>query len=906
MTWFDRLAEWANGLLNRLAEWANWFIRMFDFRVNRTFDLQLPLLSARGYSMVTTTLLVPAFFLLIAGPSPIAADRFVLAIAALASILIVVVLCALPFRLQFVVWPTSWLVALAVWGWAGDNTEIGGGPYRHLLLIYFPMILTLSAAAPLLAKLLIWWFELVKDDQQRQPKYRWANLLTHRDLVVVHERARFKWYEFVGGLVQSLFAGTSYKGRWPRYWLQLLFFPAIAVIIAPADYVVAWGTVVFVVVWVLHSLACVFCPLQQILMITRRCTVLGPLPFCLAIAAITLAALRLLNVSYVVVFVDSAKSMTILCFGLSLYVGVWLFEGLNGQALARELLRVIDNGLAEPQLKYDLARGVSPAQGFSSISSERTLQTHGTRFVVIGKSTDGEGQETYAKASLFKHLAAIGEQVGSPDDYRSNVIQGIVYGYYIALDLIVLVALAVILFLHVGPRQVNPILDLPTAQASSPMFSLEDSLRQGADERVLLISASGGGTRAAIHAAAVMQGLAEIDALDDTVLFSGVSGGSGAVAAVLLDFERLTRHMPSESDEEDRLAWKQAWSRCSRLVASPFIDDVVRGTAEWRTIRREGISRLLAESFAYRFPNTATMDSLGRASTGCVFNTTIAAHPNLGDSSPYARSQLGGRLVLSNVDEASAAFPLAGYPNHKAPQSREADLRLPYKVVQHQSVPLTTAAALSANFPPVFPNAEIRINGEESYYVTDGGVVDNRGTLSLLYLLRHSLKCLSPEEIRQLPEIHVVMINSSRNSLVHSSDRGVGSIIGTSGQLSAQLTAELLAEIELLCCDDSGETALHVHYIQLPDVFCRDSGLTTHWMLPPRVTLSDPENPSRQKVFSGEVVRQLIVELYAAKAAQGLPALETDLNTARRWAQTDPSREAWKVLIEQLSVDNRR
>src|SRR5439155_26113253 len=57
--------------------------------------------------------------------------------------------------------------------------------------------------------------------------------------------------------------------------------------------------------------------------------------------------------------------------------------------------------------------------------------------------------------------------------------------------------------------------------------------------RVLLVAASGGGTRAALYAASVFHGLAELEALDDVKVFSGVSGGSASIAYLTLHRDEL-------------------------------------------------------------------------------------------------------------------------------------------------------------------------------------------------------------------------------------------------------------------------------------------------------------------------------------------------------------------------------
>ena len=117
---------------------------------------------------------------------------------------------------------------------------------------------------------------------------------------------------------------------------------------------------------------------------------------------------------------------------------------------------------------------------------------------------------------------------------------------------------------------------------------------------------------------------------------------------------------------------------------------------------------------------------------------------------PYAIIS-GGRLIFTNLAQRSA-FPASGSEAGDLPQGAPSipDVRLPYVVVQDSSVLLSAAAALSANFPPVFTNARVDVPAAvpdshcptRAYYVTDGGAVENLGLLSALYALRQALNSL--------------------------------------------------------------------------------------------------------------------------------------------------------------------
>jgi len=107
----------------------------------------------------------------------------------------------------------------------------------------------------------------------------------------------------------------------------------------------------------------------------------------------------------------------------------------------------------------------------------------------------------------------------------------------------------------------------------------------------------------------------------------------------------------------------------------------------------------------------------------------------------------GGRLIFTNLADRTHSRLRCVAPRIRVAHS---DVRLPYVVVQDRDVPVASAAALNANFPPIFTNARVDVASEtkdaacpeRSYYVTDGGATENLGLVSALYALRAALKQL--------------------------------------------------------------------------------------------------------------------------------------------------------------------
>jgi hypothetical protein len=182
------------------------------------------------------------------------------------------------------------------------------------------------------------------------------------------------------------------------------------------------------------------------------------------------------------------------------------------------------------------------------------------------------------------------------------------------------------------------------------------------------------------------------------------------------------------------------------------------------------------------------------------------------------------------------------------------DVGLSYKVIRDPRVPLATAAALNANFPPVFSNARVRIahkvSGDctgYSYFVTDGGATENLGLVSALYELRSVLNVWAGEAraagSAAPPQIDIVAIEASAITYDYTEDRGVGAATGGSKErINGALTTELTGSINQLLAA-LGAPPLRLHYIPLPLAFRSRGGFGTHWMYADTIRVSNPLVP---------------------------------------------------------------
>jgi hypothetical protein len=283
-------------------------------------------------------------------------------------------------------------------------------------------------------------------------------------------------------------------------------------------------------------------------------------------------------------------------------------------------------------------------------------------------------------------------------------------------------------FIHWGPQQAELKADTQgTPPARLTQLLLDHKTSRPEDKPALIVAASGGGTRAALYTASVLEGLANKGRIKDVVLGSGVSGGGAALAYF--------------AGQRSLLVEKNGWNEYFEKMSRPFIRDVLNGSLQWRIVFGERLGVLLWESFKERW-RLNSVCTLGQVEEfGLILNTAIAGRMDC-DKSPLAEAgrryrkkntfteTAGGRLILTNLllsrDFATSVEKIGGPKD------------LPV-VVDDPDTRLEVAAALNANFPPIFSNAAIDIDKKTRYWVTDGGAVDNRGIEMMLYALLEAL-----------------------------------------------------------------------------------------------------------------------------------------------------------------------
>lgn len=788
------------------------------------------------------------------------------------------------------------LWSLLVWWRAPVHAlEVGPGLYRHF---FIPLYLGLIVVPLVLLRIMAHY---TKEWVQQKPDF--SELLSHVNLFAqVPDPPRLSVFTMVRAFVLVPI----------QYPLHFLFVPAIVVLFLPYYFsALVWAITVSVVWWVLLS-SFADHRIGNTLHLMRRAFFIGG-QLVVSLVVIVLAVGRVAGVSYVQTVVESSNWRTLFSYIVSAYVAFWFQEYWLNRMLLDKLLRLLGRPEKPGQIEYELE--AEDLKKWSKIEpAGRRIQIHGGgRLLSVGRLEDSsrEAFEPFEKRALFDELVrkaawspVVGETARSPEGLEKlqQIHRGVRF-YFSAANLL-LIGLAVGAGLLLTHGTQHAALEVPV-RASDPerkgdLFHLADRIWQGEPkERVILLAASGGGTRAALYAHSVLHGLARLGALDDVVLGSGVSGGGTALAYFGAHRDEL---LASEPDDE-------IWHEFACDLSSPFIWDVLRGVSEWRIVTGTRAGNLLQESFerGFGFPQETpagverrSVPTLGRAGYGLIFNTGLAGHLEVArcggatDFADAASSQRqrttgsvgGGRLILTNLDTQDLC--LTDHPG----------LNLPYVVIDDLGVPLTTAAALHANFPPVFSNAPIdRVRrdatgdwtGGDRYWVTDGGAVDNRGMISLLLTLRNTLHQLSDgPPPKHLPQIHIVMAEASGGSRKYSQDRGVGTAFGAAGKVASQLLRELLEEVKQLygeiCIDPESPTStgpscgqVFYHDLPMPDFLRTDGGLGTHWMMPRTVEM---HRNGETVVLDSAAVRWLIDALHRPDRGEEPPRCEWETTSA--------------------------
>lgn len=695
----------------------------------------------------------------------------------------------------------------------------------------------------------------------------------------------------------------------PVYHLiEILWLPSIVVVlVAEHDTMARWAFYMGIGGWVLYATAEMHDHLGHLLAALRRMLFLGG-QLVVSLVVILLAAGRLFDNSYIATIVEGEgffifSNLTLLGYILSAYLVFWYYEYWTNRILCDRLLSMFATAAASEVGRIRVAYKDSES---SESRDGGVLQVHGgSRFALLDENK--KFLESFGRINLINQLLKDGPRTGTELDggQLKLVLIGRLRFYFTILGLFLVAVIAGAAFSYKALPQRAEVETTAAAPDQAGLFDLRQALfggtngsddekcAPGAGNDAILVAASGGGTRAALYTYSVLRGLRQVEmddgctALHRVVLLSGVSGGSAALAYFRINRQDLLETPPGNDPANP-------WSLFGAAMSHAFIQDVLLGASEMRMLygctrekSREGIrlGSLLRESMDRRFNanlfdngcspiHTAGRKDDGRYLTGSleiglIFNTTLGGLfpiPGAGNEEPEngcpvrladtpiisvqedaleakCRTSVGkgGRLVMTNLDKAPALFAPPEHRLTAAPASY-----LNYEIIDDPRVPVATAAALSANFPPVFPNAAVDRKGVARYWVTDGGAADNRGIVSLLYALERTIESQrnqgSIKAGTPWPNIHVILADASATNLAYAQDRGVSSALGAAERFASQLMTDKLDKINndyKALTGDPGKR-IEFHNLTMPVVLRSDGGVGTHWMLPEQISMRTP------------------------------------------------------------------
>jgi hypothetical protein len=376
---------------------------------------------------------------------------------------------------------------------------------------------------------------------------------------------------------------------------------------------------------------------------------------------------------------------------------------------------------------------------------------------------------------------------------------------------------------------------------------------------------------------------------------SGVSGGGASLAYF--------------ASNRRQLIGNSAWDGFFDAISKPFIQDVLDRASEWRMVSGDRLGTLLQESFHRHWNLPPDRDKLGKIDDfGLIFNTTLAGHYKDDGAGPGTLAErasqhprqhhsnlAGGRLILTNLS-IKRAFEGSNLPYYQ-------QTPLPV-VIDDPEMPLVTAAALNANFPPVFSNAPVDVDQRTRYWVTDGGAADNRGLEMLMYALRDTLAA-NPSALPYGALILVVDAGAESDSF--SQDRGIGSAIGAGAQFAMHLSAEIKRDI------DRGRQDVKLIYLRMPRLLRASGSFGTHWMLQDNIRVNDPKDPAcdscplaalqewwAAKSVTGTEAITMLRALYGGQSTGGLSPKSSEVLEWLR--QSEEYTRDWKSVADWLAA----
>ena len=263
-------------------------------------------------------------------------------------------------------------------------------------------------------------------------------------------------------------------------------------------------------------------------------------------------------------------------------------------------------------------------------------------------------------------------------------------------------------------------------------------------EQIVGVAMSGGGSRASVFSAAVMEALWEHGYIDLVTHISSVSGGSLAGAYFAANLPACGAL--SSTDEQD-VCWREFFAGYKLAMRSHFFKSMAsRQTSKFRFASNTRLAISLQETLDAQFLNGMTFGDLADKNASMVsdgvFPPVLMVNATSYDN--------GRRLVFSNMclsENLPATANDFGRSPLDDPALRGHGIAPPgCNLPAPQDMPLSLAVTTSAAFPGFVGPITIEVpatcagDGLEYWHLADGGLADNSGLDSIDEVILRQLR----------------------------------------------------------------------------------------------------------------------------------------------------------------------
>ena len=287
-----------------------------------------------------------------------------------------------------------------------------------------------------------------------------------------------------------------------------------------------------------------------------------------------------------------------------------------------------------------------------------------------------------------------------------------------------------------------------TVQLDEPLSAEDCAMPAPAKipEQIVGVALSGGGSRASVFSAAVMEALWEHGYIDLVTHVSGVSGGSFAAAYFAAN---LPDCGASHSTDDQTVCWREFFSDFKLAMRSHFFKSMAgRQAGKFRFASNTRMAFSLQETIDAQFLHGMTFGDLAARNARMV-NEGLFPPVLLINATSY---DSGRRVVFSNMclseNPPAMANDIGGNPLDDPALRGHGIAPANCNQPAPQDMPLSLAVTTSAAFPGVVGPITIEVpatcegEGLEYWHLADGGMVDNSGLDSIeeVILRQHRAK----------------------------------------------------------------------------------------------------------------------------------------------------------------------